>query len=215
MNGHQGQQKSKRYTPIVVLILPGQEEKLKRAIQLRKGSSITFIKTDKSAENKKKNFHDDASGKFGTLLFTPLQVAKISSSVKGARITVFFSKAQVQANAQHSGGFLGTLAAIIGTVLASTAAGAASTAVSHAMSKGSGLKQHKIKEGDKCLIFHTDDGQCIKVTPETNGDGLWLRPHGKIRASERHYMRKNGMGMYRRSGANFAKVGNGLAFGIY
>ena len=213
MNGHE--KKSKRYTPVLVLILPGQEEKLKRAIQLKKGSSITFIKTDKSAENKKKNFHDNASGKYGTLLLTPMQVRKVSSTVKGSRVTVFFSKAQVQANARHSGGFLGALAAIIGTVLASTAAGAASTAISHAMSKGSGLDKQKTKEDDKCLIFHTDDGQCVRVTPETNGDGLWLRPYGKMRTSERHYMRKNGTGMYQRSGANFAKVGNGLTFGIY
>ena len=74
MNGQK--QKSKRYTPILVLILPGQEEKLKRAIQLKKGSSISFIKTDKSVENKKKNFHDNASGKYGTLLFMPIQVKK-------------------------------------------------------------------------------------------------------------------------------------------
>ena len=100
MNGHE--KKSKRYTPVLVLILPGQEEKLKRAIQLKKGSSITFIKTDKSAENKKKNFHDNASGKYGTLLLTPMQVRKVSLTVKGSRVTVFFSKAQVQANARHS-----------------------------------------------------------------------------------------------------------------
>ena len=90
---------------------------------------------------------------------------------------------------------MGTLAAIIGTVLASTATGAASTAFSHAMLKGSGLNKQKTKVEDTCLIFHTHDGQCVKVTPETNGDGLWLRPYGRIRASERHYMRKNGMGM--------------------
>ena len=108
------------------------------------------------------------------------------------------------------------LAALIGTVLASTAAGAASTAISHAMSKGSWLnKQIKTTEDDRCLKFHTDDGQCIRVTPETNGDGLWLRPYGRMRASERHYMRKNGTGMYRRSAANFTKVGNGLTFGVY
>ena len=213
MDGHG---KQKRYTPVLVLILPGQEEKLKRAIDHKKGSSITFIKTDKSTEGKKKNSNDGASGKYGTLLLTPLQLRKVSSSVKGSRITFFFSKAQVQANVKHSGGFLGTLAAIIGTVLASTAAGAASTAVSHAMSKGSGLdKQKKTKEDDKCLIFHTDDGQCVRVTPEINGNGLWLRPYGRMRTSERHYMRKNGTGMYRRSTTNFAKVGNGLTFGVY
>ena len=84
------------------------------------------------------------------------------------------------------------------------------------MSKGSGLdKQKKTKEDDKCLIFHTDDGQCVRVTPEINGNGLWLRPYGRMRTSERHYMRKNGTGMYRRSTTNFAKVGNGLTFGVY
>ena len=101
---------------------------------------------------------------------------------------------------RHSGGFLGTLAAIIGTVLASTAAGAASTAVSHAMSKDSGLdKQKKTKEDNQCLIYHTDDGQCVRVTQEINRSGLWLRPYGKLRTSERRYMIENGTGVYRRS----------------
>ena len=131
---------------------------------------------------------------------------------------IFFSRAQVQANARHSGGFLGTLAAIIGTVLASTAAGAASTPVSHAMSKGSGLDKQckKTKEDDQCLFYRTEDGQCIRVTPETNRKRLWLRPYGKqLRTSEGRYMIENGTGMYRRSSTNFAKVGNGLNFGVY
>ena len=103
---------------------------------------------------------------------------------------MIFTKAQVQANARHTRGFLGALVALIGTVLASTAARAALPAISHVMSK----KSRVLKKEDKCLILHTNDGQCVKVIPEINGDGVWLRPYGRIRAAESHYMRKNGSG---------------------
>ena len=84
MDGHR---KQKRYTPVLALILPGQKEKLKRAIDCGKGSSISFIKTDRSSTTdgrKKKSILDnDASGEYGTLLLTPSQLRKVNSSVKG------------------------------------------------------------------------------------------------------------------------------------
>ena len=37
---------------------------------------------------------------------------------------------------------------------------------------------------DKCLIFHTNNGQRVEVKQEINGDGLWLTLDGRIRTAE-------------------------------
>ena len=225
--------KQRRYTPLNVNIVPSQEQKLKKAISHRKGSSIKFIVGGNNS-----GFDTNTA----TLLFTPKQVQKINAAKSGMQMKMFFSPAQIQHNSKHEGGFLSLLASLIIPIVAS----AASAGITHAITKGNGFEPVRVKnnslkkekccsktkntmvnkidcptsntDGGQCMIFHTKDGEYIKVTPEKGGDGLWLRPYGsRVSIKDQKYFRKNGQGLYLKKsrGSGIEKLGDGLAFGVY
>ena len=132
---------------------------------------------------------------------------------------IFFSPPQVQQNTKFQGGFLATLASLLIPIIA----GAATVGIEHAINKrGNGIAKTDAKrhcephcDGDKCMMLHTKQCEIIRVTPESGGDGLWLRPYGKVLQRERDYLNKHGYGLYLRRGRGMEKIGQGLAFGIY
>ncbi len=72
----------------------------------------------------------------------------------------------------------------------------------------------------KCMVYHTSDGECLRATPERNGDGIFLRPHGKISSIQYNYMARNGEGMYIKTtsgngGGGLKKISSKMEFKVY
>ena len=103
------------YTPIKLNVFTNdQHDKLKNAITHRKAVSV------------KLNLEDNSGGGGGggkhTLLLTRGQIAKIERAklIGKRRVTIHFSKRQVQENVEHQGGFLGMLAGLAAKVFSSS-----------------------------------------------------------------------------------------------
>ena len=166
------------YTPVKVNV--GSTDKLKEAILRQKGASVR-LKLDGAGEH--------------TLLLTRGQIAKIERSrlIGKHKLTIRFSKKQVQANVQHQGGFLGMLAGLAAKALPSILAGLTTGLVSSAVEKavGSGLYLHK-------------SGHCVRVEP-VKGNGLYLTPHRRLPGV--------GDGLFLKRGSNVEAAGSGLILG--
>ena len=166
------------YTPVKVKV--GSTEKLKEAIRQQRSASVR-LNLDGAGEH--------------TLLLTRGQIAKIERAklIGKHKLSIRFSKKQVQANVQYQGGFLGMLAGLAAKALPLILGGLTTGLVSGAVEKavGSGLYLHK-------------SGHCVKVEP-VKGNGLYLTPHRRWPGV--------GDGLYLKRGSNVQPVGSGLILG--
>ena len=167
------------YTPVDVNV-GSSTEKLKKAIANRSPASVQ-ISLD--------------GGGGHTLLLTRAQKDRIErAKLIGKRsMTIRMSRKQVQANVEHSGGFLGLLAGLAAKALPIVLGGLTSGLLSGAVEKavsGSGLYLHK-------------SGHCVKVEP-VHGDGLYLTPHRTLPG--------RGDGLYLKRGGTIVD-GRGLILG--
>ena len=171
------------YTPVKVAVLDDSREKLKNAIQQHKAVSIRL-----NLENNIEARH--------TLLLTRSQIAKMERArlIGKNKVSIHFSKRQMQANVQHRGGFLGMLAGLaakaLHSLLGGLATGLVSRAVKHAVG-GDGLYLHK-------------SGHCVKIDP-VKGNGLYLTPRRRLPGV-------HGDGLYLKHGSTI-RDGSGLLFG--
>ena len=155
--------KQPRYTPIKVYILPSQEEKLRKVISQKRGSSIYFKKLFPEHNN-------DAADKSNehVLLFTPSQIQQIEKVTSSKEtIRIYFTPAQIQANIhKHSGGFLGLIAMTVASIVASTA----SAAIAHEINKGSGLAVGEEEAPPAKEGYKAPPSQVEESVPSNNND---------------------------------------------
>ena len=160
------------YQPIKVDVL--HKEKLKK--KLTAGSTVGV----------KINLKEEGED---VLMLTRGQISKLQrSKLIGKRtLTIRMSKAQLQANKKHEGGFIGLLigaisaiasaaAAAAPEVLAGVATGVATGLIDKAVS-GNGLY---LRKGDSCARIQPVKGGGLYLTPHpivVDGDGLFLK-HG-------------------------------------
>ena len=166
------------YTPTQVRVTPNQDKRLKKAISSRKATSIKL---------------DLGAGETGDpehlLMLTRSQIAKIERArlIGKPRVSIHFSKKQMQANIRHDGGFLGALAGIAAKVLPSLAKGLATGLVSGAVGKVMGDGLYLSKSGHRVKIEPVK-GNGLYLTPYRRdgdgfptGDGLFLKRGSEIR----------------------------------
>ena len=171
------------YTPVKVTVFADQHDKLKNAISQHKAASIRL------------NLEDNI-GDQHTLLLTRSQIAKIERTklIGKKKVSIHFSKRQMEANVQHHGGFLGMLAGLaakaLPSLLGGLATGLVSGAVIHVVG-GNGLYLHKSVD-------------CVKIDP-VKGNGLYLSPR-------RHLPGVHGDGLYLKHGSTI-RNGSGLLLG--
>ena len=166
------------YTPVDVNVKG--TEKLRTAVTNRTPASVSITL--------------DGTGGH-TLLLTQGQKDKIDRSklIGKRKLTIRMSRKQVQANVEHSGGFLGMLAGLATKALPVILGGLTTGLVSGAVEKavaGSGLYLHK-------------SGHCVKVEP-VQGNGLYLTPHRALPG--------RGDGLYLKRGGTIVD-GRGLILG--
>lgn len=137
-----------RYTPTEVNVDERQEEKLKDAISRNKPISIRLFFVEPKTK---------------TMLLTKGQIHKIERAqlLGKDRISIRLTIPQVKANTKHTGGFLWSLARMVGPAIVK---GLASYATSKGLEKmfGKGL-------------FVQKDKKCAKI--DVVGNGLYLSPH--------------------------------------
>ena len=147
-----------RYNPVQVNVDEKQEDRLKKAIEKRRG--VTLIVTLNGPKSK-------------TVLLTKGQIQKMERDhlVGKSCSEIRMSPPQVKANTEHHGGFLWTLAARLApAILSGIASAAAKNIAGRVMKRGRGLYLQK-------------NGQCGQVQL-VNGGGLYLSPHPKFHGGE-------------------------------
>jgi len=157
------------YKPVHINLSPNQEAKLKNAIQENKGVVITVDVNSEAAPT-------------SLFLLTSTQENQLKQAkiINRPNLKIKLSRKQVQANAKHEGGFLGTLISLaaraLPTILGGLATGLISGGVERAVS-GKGLylapsnRYHRGGDG----LYLNKLGHCIKVIP-IRGRGLQLVP---------------------------------------
>ena len=181
------------YTPHTLLIEPNQEKRICNALKKRSGCVIRVRKQmhgDLSPMASSSSHHDCTDkASHGILYLTPQQVNRLNNSPVESVVPLRFHDHHLQANLQHSGGFLPLLLAALAPVLGSVAGGFIEKEIA-----GRGLS--KINDGT--LIWHKH-GKTKPVTftihpdnsPTSAGAGLYLRPwKGK------GFVPHSGMGLY-------------------
>ncbi len=160
-----------RYKEVKVHIGPKAEKRLENAIK-RKSKTVSLLMQ-----------LDDSSDK--VFLLTKSQIRRLKLSPAKIKL----SQLQINANTQHEGGFLFTLASILAatipTVVTAVAAGAIERAVA-----GSGLWLKRVGNGlylrrngkKACVEKHGNKIHLtpIKHFPAVQGDGLFLVKDGHI-----------------------------------
>lgn len=187
---------SERYQPIRIFLNDRNKQKLQSAVQNNRQVTLSFSYGDLMSPAQQ-----------GELALTKAQLAKLYKAAQnGQGVQLKLSKAQLYYNKTKVGGFLPFLAPIIaaiasavsaaapvvtGTVLPALATGALGAAAGVATKKilGEGL--------------YLKTGGCHVCQVETDGEGLYLRPH-----TSGHFNHL-GNGLYLRHGGEI-KSGRGL-----
>ena len=165
------------YTPIKLNISSDQHEKLKEAVNHGKSVSIKV-----HIDGKKAGRH--------LFLLTHSQRRRLDRAklINKSTMNIKLSKKQVKANAEHRGGFLGTLLGLASKVLPTLLGGLATGLISGGIEKavsgrgvsgGDGLYLYKSGHSVKVMPIHGRGLQLIpkKLRGATGGDGLFLK-HG-------------------------------------
>ena len=105
---------------VKMVLLQGQEKRIRRALKKHRGLRLTFTKSDD-------NHHQQMSG---TWLLKPSQWKIYNRAAPNATFRLTFSAEDLVKNMKHSGGFLGLLAAILGPIIGGVAGAAVDRAIS-------------------------------------------------------------------------------------
>ena len=118
---------------VKLVLLQGQEKRIRRALKKQKGLRLTFKKSDGGDNNT-----DGGGGgqqhqqMAGTWLLKPSQWKVYNRAAPNSTFRLTFSAADLAKNVNHSGGFLGLLAAILGPIIGGVAGAAVDRAISGA-----------------------------------------------------------------------------------
>ena len=164
------------YEPVKLDIAPGQHEKLKDAVTLKKAVSIKVNIGGGGKETDHQLF-----------LLTNAQRNRLTRAklMNKSTVTIKLSKKQVKVNAEHRGGFLGTLLGVAAKVLPTLLGGLATGLISGGIEKavsgrgvGDGLYLQKAGHSVKIIPIR---GRGLQLIPKklhgACGDGLFLK-HG-------------------------------------
>ena len=114
---------------VKLVLLQGQEKRIRRALKKNKGLRLTFIKKSNDAGDNDGGQQQQMSG---TWLLKPSQWKVYNRAVPNSTFRLTFSAADLAKNVNHSGGFLGLLAAILGPIIGGVAGAAVDRAISGA-----------------------------------------------------------------------------------
>ena len=186
---------------VKLVLLQGQEKRIRRALKKQKGLRLTFKKSDGAG--------GDNDKMAGTWLLKPSQWKVYNRAAPNSTFRLTFSAADMAKNINHSGGFLPLLAAILGPIIGGVAGAAVDRAISGAGVSFGGegaTAAEKKKKGallsaaassspraySLVLTKHlrsdnvTDGGGGInsrlsscRVAPAPDGNGLYLSPWTK------------------------------------
>ena len=191
---------------VKLVLLQGQEKRIRRALKKQKGLRLTFKKSDGGDNNT-----DGGGGgqqhqqMAGTWLLKPSQWKVYNRAAPNSTFRLTFSAADLAKNVNHSGGFLGLLAAILGPIIGGVAGAAVDRAISGAgVSFGAKKKRGALLSAAAAsssprayslvLTKHlrsdnvTDGGgggginnrlSSCRVAPAPDGNGLYLSPWTK------------------------------------
>lgn len=145
------------YKPVKVHISSKQYERIRKAMDLRKPTSLNI------------SVHGSPSDR--PLLLTSSQIKRLERAklIGKSNVTIRFSRKQLKSNMEHTGGFLGMLAGLAAKALPALATGLATCLASGAAKKlvgGDGLYLQK-------------KGHCIRIDP-VKGKGLYLSPRKRV-----------------------------------
>ena len=138
---------------VKLVLLQGQEKRIRRALKKHKGLRLTFIKKSNDAGDNDGGQQQQMSG---TWLLKPSQWKVYNRAVPNSTFRLTFSAADLAKNVNHSGGFLGLLAAILGPIIGGVAGAAVDRAIS-----GSGVS-FATKRGGGTLTGDDDVGGAKK-----------------------------------------------------
>ena len=161
--------KELKFHPIRVFIAPGQEKKIRTAVQKKTGLSINVYGQK----------HSTTKGRILNLTDRQISVLKKEFGVYKLRMT----PKQVEHNARYKGGFIGM---IIASCIAAAASAAITGAIENEMRGGSitTVKEKPAicnKKGNGILIYRKGK-KLVRV--EKQGKGLFLRPFRSQRYPE-------------------------------
>ena len=166
----------RRYTSVHVRVCPGQDKRLQKALRAKKSAKIHFITVNQSAQNTQR------------LTLTQAQVRKVQKAPVGTKFSFSFSKAQIQANLRHEGGFLPLLAAALVPLISGIVGGVAERAIAGSGLKGSNYHRDIVLRKRSHVMKVSPRGQGLFLTPYSSyasyfpkGRGLFLSPpsHGR------------------------------------
>ena len=106
---------------VKLVLLQGQEKRIRRALKKHKGLRLTFTKSDSGDDGRQQMS--------GTWLLKPSQWKIYNRAAPNTTFRLTFSAADLAKNVNHSGGFLGLLAAILGPIIGGVAGAAVDRAI--------------------------------------------------------------------------------------
>ena len=128
---------------VKLVLLQGQEKRIRRALKKQKGLRLTFKKSDGGGDNDGGQHQQMA----GTWLLKPSQWKVYNRAAPNSTFRLTFSAADMAKNINHSGGFLPLLAAILGPIIGGKAGAAVDRAISGAGVSFGGVGGAKKKRG--------------------------------------------------------------------
>ena len=116
---------------VKLVLLQGQEKRIRRALKKQKGLRLTFKKSDGGGGDNDggQQQHQQMAG---TWLLKPSQWKVYNRAAPNSTFRLTFSAADMAKNINHSGGFLPLLAAILGPIIGGVAGAAVDRAISGA-----------------------------------------------------------------------------------
>ena len=118
---------------VKLVLLQGQEKRIRRALKKQKGLRLTFKKSDGGGGGGDNDGGQQQHQQMaGTWLLKPSQWKVYNRAAPNSTFRLTFSAADLAKNVNHSGGFLGLLAAILGPIIGGVAGAAVDRAISGA-----------------------------------------------------------------------------------
>ena len=182
------------YDAVKLDISPDQHEKLKDAAENGKSVSMRVNIGKKAGRH--------------TFLLTHSQRNRLDRAklMKKANVVIKLSRKQIKANAEHRGGFIGTLLGLASKVLPTLLGGLATGLISGGIEKavtGRGLQSSSSSSGNGLYLYKS--GRGTKITPIKGGGARLMPTRKKLKGVE-------GDGLFLKHGSRIHD-GRGLLLG--
>ena len=173
-----------KYTSLSLLIEPGQEKRIIRALKSGKGCVIYVRKSEKNTFDSS-NKLDGNHATRGVLHLTKRHIKKYHKADAGAKVGLKLDRHELQYNRKHqTGGFIPFLLPLLGAV----AAGATTSLVDNALSKkGSGLLDSDSSSSRQLVAAQNNIGKLSAPAL------LWYKKHKRavdVESSDQYHTKK-------------------------